>query len=68
MQSIHTIANFAADGSVTLKAPGLAVPGEHPVTLLVEDQASDSANFNSLSQAVFAKVWDNSEDSAYDVL
>jgi hypothetical protein len=68
MQSIHTIANFAADGSVTLKAPGLAVPGEHPVTLLVEDRASDTSDFSQLSQAALAKVWDNSEDSVYDVL
>ena len=68
MQRIHTIARFAADGSVTLKAPGMAVAGEHPVTLVVEDQPSDSADFGGLSQPALAKVWDNPEDSIYDEL
>lgn len=68
MQRIHTIARFAADGSVTLQAPGMADPGEHPVTLVLEDQALESPDFSALSLPALAKVWDNPEDSIYDAL
>jgi hypothetical protein len=67
MQRIQTSARFAADGSVTLKAPGMAVPGEHPVTLVLEDESSGIPDFSVLSQAALAKVWDNPEDSIYDL-
>ena len=68
MQSLHTTAHFEADGSVTLKAPGLASPGEHRVLIVLEDHVSPATDAMMASEGSFAKVWDNSDDEIYDTL
>ena len=68
MQTVHTIAHFDADGSIQLKAPGLASAGDHRVMLVLEETASDAAEAMALSAASFSKVWNNPEDAVYDTL
>ncbi len=68
MQSLHTTAHFDADGSVTLKAPGLAAPGDHRVLIVLEDATSLATQAMVVSEPAFTAVWDNSEDEIYDTL
>ena len=68
MQTIHTTAHFDSDGSVTLKAPGLASPGDHKVMLVLEDDTAVSREVTMVSEPSFDKVWNNPEDSIYDSL
>ena len=68
MQSLHTTAHFEPDGSVTLKAPGLAAPGEHRVLIVLEDQASAAMEAMIASEPSLSRIWNNEEDDIYDTL
>ena len=49
MQSIHAIAHFDDDGTVSIKAPGLASAGEHPVFLILEPETAQHLKSGQIS-------------------
>ena len=70
MQSLHTTAHFEVDGSVTLKAPGLAAPGDHKVLTCPGRSgiSSHGSHDRQPGTVLLMRIWDNEEDDIYDTL
>lgn len=63
MKSIETLANLAADGTLTAKIPPIISPGEHQVVIVIEESGFKSA-FKKRISSTRIDGWDLGNDLA----